>query len=133
NRSLMRPPGLFGDGATAFPQSSHSARAPENFTTLVHFSVSSAMNLAKSADEPGSTIPPMAAIFAATLGSARPALISRLSSSMIALGVHVGAPKPAQALVSKPGTKSATVGTSGNAGQRVVDVTPSARSLPALT
>src|SRR5215470_16028310 len=38
--------------------SDHSGFAPENLITLRHFSVSSATSLLKSADEPGSTVPP---------------------------------------------------------------------------
>src|SRR5262249_16887278 len=57
----------------------HSGLAPENLTTLPHFSVSSAMSLPKSATEPGSTMPPRSANRAFNLGSASPALISLLS------------------------------------------------------
>src|SRR5215510_9601272 len=39
---------------------------------------------------------------------------------------------PAHALVSKPGTKSPSGGTSGSAGNRAVAVTAKGRSLPAL-
>jgi hypothetical protein len=35
----------------------HSGLAPDNLTTLAHFSVSAAMSLSKSAGEPGSTVP----------------------------------------------------------------------------
>jgi hypothetical protein len=35
-----------------------SGLAPENFTTLAHFSVSSAMSFPKSAAGPGSIVPP---------------------------------------------------------------------------
>src|SRR6516164_6937671 len=51
---------------------------------------------------------------------------------MISAGVFFGAPIPAHALVSKPGTKSPSVGTSGSPCQRVVAVTAKGRSLPAL-
>jgi hypothetical protein len=44
--------------------------------TLAHFSVSSAINLPKSADEPASVVLPKSASRALILGSARPALIS---------------------------------------------------------
>src|SRR5262249_55534364 len=54
---------------------------------LAHFSVSSAMSLAKSAGEPGSTVPPRLASCALSLGSAWPALISLLSLSIICDGV----------------------------------------------
>src|SRR5262245_12410215 len=53
-----------------------SALMPVNFTTLPHFSVSSAISLPKSAGVPGSTVPPKSASRALILGSARPALIS---------------------------------------------------------
>src|SRR5262249_36442932 len=64
----LRPPG-------------QSAFMPANFTTLPHFSVSSAMSLPKSAREPASNMPPMSASCVLILGSARPALISLLSLS----------------------------------------------------
>src|SRR5262249_8208257 len=68
--------------------------------TLAHFSVSSAMSLAKSAGEPGSTVPPRLASCALSLGSAWPALISLLSLSIICDGVFLGAPTPNQVLAS---------------------------------
>ena len=45
--------------------------APENLTTLAHFSVSSAISLLKSAGEPASTVPPRSASFALNLASVR--------------------------------------------------------------
>src|SRR5262249_53603657 len=60
-----------------------SALAPENLITLAHFSVSVAMNLAKSEDEPGNTAAPRSANRAFNFGSTRPALISLLSLSTI--------------------------------------------------
>src|SRR5438132_5145539 len=62
-----------------------------NFTTLPHFSVSSAMSLPKSAGEPGSAVAPMPASRALILRSARPALTSLLSFSTISMGVLRGA------------------------------------------
>ena len=50
--------------------------------------------LAESAGEPASTVPPRSASRALILGSARPALISLLSLSMISVGVFFGAPTP---------------------------------------
>src|SRR5438309_7806726 len=47
-------------------------------------------------------------------------------------GVPLGAPMPAQALVSNPGTVSPIVGTSGRPSQRAFELTPSGRSRPAL-
>ena len=68
--------------------------APENLTTLAHLSVSSAMSLPKSAGEPGKTVPPSSAKRAFSFASARPALISLFSLSMISAGVFLGAPTP---------------------------------------
>src|SRR6516162_4563164 len=77
-----------------------SALAPENLITLAHFSVSVAMNLAKSEDEPGNTAAPRSANRAFNLRSTRPALISLLSLSTISAGVSLGAPMPCSALAS---------------------------------
>src|SRR5262245_24381868 len=77
-----------------------SVLAPENLTTLPHFSVSSAISLPKSAGEPASTVPPRSASRAFMLGSARPALISLLSLSTISTGVFFGAPIPIQLVAS---------------------------------
>src|SRR5262249_29146459 len=85
-----------------------SALAPENSITLAHFSVSSAMNLAKSEEEPGNTAAPRTANRAFNLGSTRPALISLLSLSRISAGVFLGAPMPCSALASYPSTNSRT-------------------------
>src|SRR5262245_21316921 len=41
-----------------WPAADHPGFAPENLTTLPHFSISSAMSLPKSATEPASTMPP---------------------------------------------------------------------------
>src|SRR5262245_21099076 len=101
--------------------------------TLPHFSVSSAMNLPKSLGELARMMLPKSANRALILGSARPALISEFSLLMISVGVLLGATRPCQPLTSKPGTKSATVGTSGSASSRDMVVTASARNLPALT
>src|SRR4051794_32429403 len=68
--------------------------------TLPHFSVSSAISLAKSAGEPVSTTPPASASRALNLGSESVALISLLSLSTISLGVVLGAPTPNQVLAS---------------------------------
>src|SRR3954466_1227758 len=66
-----------------------SGLAPENLTTLPHFSVSSAMSFLKSAGEPASTAPARSASRAFILGSARPALISWLSFSITSAGVFL--------------------------------------------
>ena len=62
------------------------------------------------------------------------ALRSRFSRSTTGAGVPAGARIPNHPITSKPGsTVSATVGTSGNAVERCLDVTARARSLPDLT
>src|SRR6266478_6512052 len=68
--------------------------------TLPHFAISSAISFPKSAGEPASALPPDWAIRALVLGSARAALISRLSLSMISAGVPGGPPRPNQTLAS---------------------------------
>src|SRR5499426_1987620 len=68
--------------------------------TLPHFSVSSAMSLPNSPGESASTSPPRSASRVFSLGSARAALISLLSLSMISEGVFPGAPTPNQPLAS---------------------------------
>src|SRR4029077_15005763 len=77
-----------------------SGFAPENLTTLAHFSVSSAMSLLKSEGEPAKTVPPRSAIRALIRGSVRATLICLLSLSMISEGVFLGAPTPNQPLAS---------------------------------
>src|SRR5262249_9602123 len=74
--------------------------APANLITFAHFSVYSAMNVANSAGELANTVPPRSAIRAFIRGSARPALISLLSLSMISAGVFLGAPTPCQPVPS---------------------------------
>src|SRR5262245_61066762 len=101
-RFLHPPPAVRGTGGYGISAFSppHSALIPVNFTTLPHFSVSSAMSLPKSAGESASTSPPRSARRALILGSARPALISLFSFSTISAGVALGAPTPHQALAS---------------------------------
>src|ERR1700688_1009137 len=76
------------------------ALAPENLTTLAHFTVSSATNLANAPGEPGSTMPPRAVTLAFIAGSASAALTSALSLLTIAAGVSLGAPMPIHWLAS---------------------------------
>ena len=64
---------------------------PANFTTLPHFSVSSAINLPNSADDPPNGVPPRSARRAFSFGSASAALTSLLSLSMTSAGVLRGA------------------------------------------
>src|SRR5437764_5058370 len=126
-----------GDKGSHIVHSGHTVNdqpslMPTVLMTLLHFSVSSAMSLPKSPGEPGRTGPARSANVALNLGSARPALISVLSLSMISLDVSLGAPTPKIALCSKPGKKSLTVGSSGSSSDRVAVVTARARSRPAL-
>src|SRR5215469_8074508 len=80
--------------------SAHRGLMSANFTTLPHFSVSSAMSLPKSPGELGSAVEPNSASRASVLGSARAALIPWLSLSTISMGVLRGAPMPVQKLNS---------------------------------
>src|SRR5262249_6831507 len=68
--------------------------------TLPHFSVSSAMNLPKSAGVIGIGRPPNSASRALILASAMAALISLFNRSMISAGVLVGTPMPNQPVAS---------------------------------
>src|SRR5262249_40473657 len=120
------------NGCSGYPRD-QSALAPENFTTFAHFCVSSEMKVSKSADDPVSIMPPSSVSLVFTLGSARPALISLLSLSMISAGGFFGAPTPYQVLASEPATTSPTPGRSGHASPRVAVVTASGRNCPALT
>ena len=64
------------------------------------------------------------------LGSLSVSFTSRLMRVTMAAGVPLGTARPNHALASKPGTVSATVGTSGNWVARFAVVTASARSSP---
>src|SRR5262249_19069366 len=80
--------------------SDQSGLAAENFTTLAHFSVSSATYFPNSAGELVISVAPMVSKRSFTLGSARIALIVVLSLLMISGGVFLGAPTPYHALAS---------------------------------
>src|SRR5262249_20014423 len=82
------------------PAAGHSGLSPANFTTLAHFSVSSAMNFPKSAGEPDNAVPPRSARRALIVELARPALISVFNVATISEGVCLGAPRPYHALYS---------------------------------
>src|SRR5262245_42063711 len=68
--------------------------------TLPHFSFSAAMNFPNSAGEVAKTVSPQSTIVCLILGSARPALIALLSTSMLAAGVSFGAVTPNQPTAS---------------------------------
>src|SRR6266849_9610135 len=68
--------------------------------TLPHFSVSSPMSLPKWAGDSASAVAPTSVSRALILGSARPALMSLLSLSMIAVDVFLGTVTPFQVLAS---------------------------------
>src|SRR5262245_12322963 len=102
---------------------------PENLITLAHFSVSSAVNLPNSAGVIGMGTPPSSAMRVFILGSANAARTVWLMVATISAGVFLGAQRAYHWLASKPGSTSATIGTSGNASEREAVVTASARSL----
>src|SRR5947199_2047320 len=97
-------------------------------------SISDARNCCNSAGGGLSTgMVPIRTITSRTSGVAATALSSACSRSITGLGVADGAQIIVHPTASKPGTPdSAIVGTSGNAGTRAVELTPSARTLPAL-
>src|SRR5258708_31397499 len=87
----------------------YSALMPANLITLAHFSMASEMIAPNSAGEPPSTVPPSSTIRALILLSARPALSSLFSISMMSAGVVLGAPMPAKPRAPKPRTERAPV------------------------
>src|SRR5262249_50689631 len=87
-RGNAQPEARFRKPTTDRP---HSALMFAARFTLAHFSVSSAMSVLKSADEPPRIIPPRSTNCVFSLGSARPTLISLLSLSTIPAGVLAGA------------------------------------------
>src|SRR5262249_53084347 len=103
---------------------------PAYFTTLPHFSASSATNLAKSSAAMNIGSMPRPTRRAFMFSSESTVSISRSSFATTAAGVPLGAPRPYQLLASKPGTDSPIAGTSGSACARVAVVTPSTRKLP---
>src|SRR5262245_16511846 len=78
----------------------YSALIPANLITLPHFSVSSAMSLPKSAEEPARIAPPKSASRILIVGFANAALACVLRRLMMSWGVFRGAPSPCQALAS---------------------------------
>src|SRR6267154_610810 len=88
------------DGISGGRCRDHSGLRPANLTTLLHFSVSSAISFPKAAGEPASAVPPKSANRALIFGSERTALMSLLSLLMMSVGVFLGTPKPSQKLAS---------------------------------
>src|SRR5215472_5643192 len=80
----------------------HSGLRLANFTTFLNFAVSAATKAPNSDGAPGNAVPPSSIKRVLILGSARLALVSPLSRSMIAAGVFAGAPMPIHWLASKP-------------------------------
>jgi hypothetical protein len=78
----------------------HSALMLAARITLPHFSVSSANSLPNSVGVIGIGTLPRSTMRALILGSARPALISRLSFSTISSGIPFGAATPLHVLAS---------------------------------
>src|SRR6516225_10579306 len=91
----------------------HSALRPANLITLPHFSISAAIWSPNSAGVKIFGVVATSASRALMVGFTSPALISRLSRSMISGGVPLGTPTPTHTLASYPGTVSPIVGTSG--------------------
>src|SRR6186997_2279143 len=68
------------------------AFAPENLTTFAHFSVSSTISLPNSAGDRDNAVPPSSVSFVLKPSSARMALTSVLSLSMMEAGVFFAVP-----------------------------------------
>ena len=99
-----------------------------------NFAISDWMNLPNWAGESGAVSAPSRASLALTSVSVSARAISALSLATMSGGVAAGTSTPNQVLISKSRTPdSATVGTSGVAGERFAVDTAIARSLPALT
>src|SRR5439155_25385816 len=126
----VRLPFLNGSVDAAYSVLARPARAIK----LPQRSISDARNFCNSAGGGLSTgMVPIRTITSRTSGVAATALSSACSRSITGLGVADGAQIIVHPTASKPGTPdSAIVGTSGNAGTRAVELTPSARTLPAL-
>src|SRR5215831_14290145 len=92
DRYTSQPLGL-SSSPSAYPID-YSTLAPENFTTLAHFSVSSTMSLPKSAGDPASGVPPISASRVPNLGSTSASLTALLTLSTISAGVALVAPRP---------------------------------------
>src|SRR6201984_3045138 len=72
----------------------HSGFRLANFTTFPHFAVSAATKAPNSDGAPGNAVPPSSIKRALIFASARLALVSPLSRSIIGTGVFAGAPMP---------------------------------------
>jgi hypothetical protein len=78
----------------------HSTEILANFTTLAHFSVSSANSLPNSAGDMGIGVAPSSVMRAFIFGSASAAPTALLRVSTISGGVPLGAEMPYQTLAS---------------------------------
>src|SRR5262249_35141055 len=92
--------GTKGYGTSHVMVRDQSGFAPENVTTLPHFSVSFAINVPRSWGVMGIGRPPISASRALILASAMAALISLFNLSMISAGVLLGTPMPNQPVAS---------------------------------
>src|SRR5215831_2253307 len=116
------------------PAGRQSTLAPDTFTTSAHFGSSSARNAAKSAGAPSLATALIFSRLVLASADLSPSLMAALSRVTIFAGVPAGATTPVQASMTKSGKPlSASVGTSGNSGQRVALATASARRRPSLT
>ena len=79
------------------------------------------------------TSTPIASSRDRTSGTESALLISAFSRTTSSRGMPAGPNIAYQTLISKPGSVSATVGTSGSRAERFASVTASSRSLPAFT
>src|SRR5471030_2764711 len=94
--------------------------------TLPHFAASDLMYCANCSGVSPTGSAPCAIRRSLTSGNARMRTIPRLSAATTSRGVRAGAANPNKPAASKPGNDSATVGNSGNCGERFAVVTATA-------
>src|SRR5688500_16420999 len=112
----------------------HSLLIPAVFTTRAQRSTSSRITFANCSGDPGSGSLLCAANCALTSGLVSTFCSSPFRRAISSRGVPAGACSPDHSAASEPRTPaSAMVGTSGSAGDRRGEITPSATALPALT
>ena len=101
--------------------------APDSLTTLPHLAMSCRMRSASCSGEPPTATPPCASRRSFTSCVPRMRTTSALSLAMMSRGVPAGIIRPNQLSASNPLSDSLIAGTSGSAGERLLDATPSAR------
>ena len=120
-----------GGGSEARTVAPHrSGLSPASLMTFAQRAASLRMWAVNSAGVVGAGSCPSSTIFCANCGSPNIFFTSALSRATIAAGRPAGPARAYQVPTWNPGSVSAIVGTSGNAGERLVPPWPMARTLP---